>query len=36
MRINALATAREYSVDACTEKLERAYALAAEVLARTH
>lgn len=34
MRINALATARDYSVDTCTARLVKTYDLAAEILAR--
>ncbi len=34
MKMNAVATARDYSIEACTAKLVEAYGLAAEVLAR--
>lgn len=34
MKINAVATAREYSIEACTTKLVKTYELAADVLAR--
>jgi 1,2-diacylglycerol 3-alpha-glucosyltransferase len=36
MKLNAVASAREYSIESCTRRLEAAYGLAAEVLARTH
>lgn len=32
MKINAVSTAREFSVDACTAKLEKAYELASDIL----
>jgi 1,2-diacylglycerol 3-alpha-glucosyltransferase len=34
MMMSAVSSAREYSIDACTAKLERTYGLAAEILAR--
>ncbi|MDQ1372405.1 MAG: hypothetical protein QG582_1321, partial [Candidatus Thermoplasmatota archaeon] len=34
MKMNAVATARDYSIEACTAKLVNAYGLAADVLAR--
>ncbi len=34
MKLNAVASAREYSVDACTERLVKAYGLAADILAK--
>ncbi len=34
MMINAVSSAREYSVDACTARLEKAYAKAAEILGK--
>lgn len=36
MKMDAVASAREYSVEACTKRLEAAYALSADILARTH
>jgi len=36
MKLNAVASAREYSMESCTRRLEAAYGLAADVLARTH
>jgi len=36
MKLNAVASAREYSVEPCTRRLEAAYGLAADILARTH
>ncbi len=36
MKLNAVASARDYSIESCTRRLEAAYGLAAEVLARTH
>lgn len=34
MKINALASAREYSIDSCTARLEMAYSLASDILAK--
>jgi 1,2-diacylglycerol 3-alpha-glucosyltransferase len=34
MRISALASAREYSIDSCTARLEMAYSLASDILAK--
>jgi len=34
MMMSAVSSAREYSIDACTAKLERTYGLAAEILAK--
>jgi 1,2-diacylglycerol 3-alpha-glucosyltransferase len=36
MKMDAVASAREYSVESCTEQLERAYAKATEILRATH
>lgn len=34
MKLNAVASARDYSVDACTDKLVKTYGLAADILAK--
>jgi glycosyltransferase involved in cell wall biosynthesis len=34
MKMNALASAREYSIDSCTARLEMAYSLASDILAK--
>jgi 1,2-diacylglycerol 3-alpha-glucosyltransferase len=34
MMMSAVSSAREYSIDSCTAKLEKAYGLAAEILAK--
>lgn len=34
MKMSAVSSAREYSIDACTARLERTYGLAADILAR--
>lgn len=34
MKLNAIATAREYSIEACTAKLVKTYGLAADILAK--
>ncbi len=34
MKINAISTARQYSVDACTARLEKAYAKAGDILSQ--
>jgi len=35
MKMNALASAREYSIDSCTARLEMAYSLASDILAKS-
>jgi glycosyltransferase involved in cell wall biosynthesis len=36
MKMDCVASAREYSIEACSARLEKAYGIASDVLSRTH